>query len=272
VTLTLDFGQRDDMHGIREQALAGGAIRAHVLDVREAFARDCVLPALWAGAWTRAGEETGDRPVLALSHALIGKMLADVAAIEGSDIVAHGGRGLASLRLEAAIAACGPHLRVIAVREDGSRGEHTSMGPRSGGVHPDRPGAATEAASVEIRFERGVPTALFDIAMPLHELVECVSTIGGREEAGAAILDAACRSLESAIMPPERLDERRGRVSAYAELMRDGGWFSDARARLDASAAEVFTVMTGTVRVAVHHTEPPTASIASLSETVAVSR
>jgi argininosuccinate synthase len=272
VTLTLDFGQRHDVHAVRDRALAAGAVRAHVLDVREAFARDCMLPALWAGAWPLAdGDAAAGRPLSALSHALVGKMLADVAAIEGADIVAHGGRGVSRARLEAAIAACGPHLHIVSVREDDARCGRRPEDSREG-AHPDRLGPRTEDASVEIRFERGVPTALFDIPMSPHELVACVATIGGREEAGAAILHAAYRSLESAVVSPERVDARRARAAAYAELMREGGWFSDARARLDESCAEAFTVMTGTVRVAVGRTEPPAASVASLPETVAVRR
>jgi argininosuccinate synthase len=272
VTLTLDFGQRDDFRAIRDRALAGGAARALVLDVREAFARECILPALWAGAWAPSGGDADERPATALGHALIGKMLADVAAIEGADVVAHGGTGHARARLDAAIAACGPHLRVVAVREPAAPGQRAPLDLVKGDGHPAGPGPVpqAEAASVEIRFERGLPTALFDIPMPLHELVECVATIGGREDAGAAILREAYRSLEAAVVPPGRADDQRERAMAYAALMRDGCWFGNRRAALDASSAEVFEVMTGIVRVAVRHEAPPAATVASLPETVAV--
>ena len=50
ITVTLDLGQGRELIDIRERALAVGALRAHVLDVREEFVRDYILPALQAGA------------------------------------------------------------------------------------------------------------------------------------------------------------------------------------------------------------------------------
>ena len=40
VALTLDLGQARDLESVRIRALQLGAIRAHVLDARDAFARD----------------------------------------------------------------------------------------------------------------------------------------------------------------------------------------------------------------------------------------
>src|SRR3954453_22890928 len=50
IAVTLDLGQGRELTDVRERALALGAVRAHVLDVREEFARDYILPALQAGA------------------------------------------------------------------------------------------------------------------------------------------------------------------------------------------------------------------------------
>ncbi len=50
VTVTMDLGQGKELDDVRQRALASGALRAHVLDLREEFARDFVLPALQAGA------------------------------------------------------------------------------------------------------------------------------------------------------------------------------------------------------------------------------
>src|SRR5258708_38391322 len=50
IAVTLDLGQGRELTDVRERALAVGATRAHVLDVREEFARDYILPALQAGA------------------------------------------------------------------------------------------------------------------------------------------------------------------------------------------------------------------------------
>ena len=48
IAVTLDLGQGKELEEIRDRALAAGAARAHVLDAREEFARDYVLPALQA--------------------------------------------------------------------------------------------------------------------------------------------------------------------------------------------------------------------------------
>ena len=45
-----DLGQGKELDDIRERAMAVGAVRAHVVDVREEFAREYILPALQAGA------------------------------------------------------------------------------------------------------------------------------------------------------------------------------------------------------------------------------
>ena len=43
----------DELAAVREQALALGAVRAHVIDAREEFVRDFMLPALQAGVLER---------------------------------------------------------------------------------------------------------------------------------------------------------------------------------------------------------------------------
>lgn len=77
VTVTLDVGQLRDVAEIRDRALSDGAARAHVLDVREEFARDCALPAL-----------TGDAlpDVTALAVPLVATKLAEIARIENARI------------------------------------------------------------------------------------------------------------------------------------------------------------------------------------------
>src|SRR4029078_7562671 len=50
IAVTLDIGQGKELEEVRDRALAAGAVRAHVLDVREEFARDYIQPALKADA------------------------------------------------------------------------------------------------------------------------------------------------------------------------------------------------------------------------------
>jgi argininosuccinate synthase len=108
VTLTLDLGQRDELDAVRERALACGAIRAHVLDERESFARDYLLPALRANAAYEDGRPLGR----ALTRALIGRRLVEVARMEGVTEVAHACDHNYDdrVRLECAIHDAGPDM------------------------------------------------------------------------------------------------------------------------------------------------------------------
>src|SRR5207247_5743728 len=55
VTLTADLGQTQELEGVREKALATGASRAFVEDLREEFVADFVWPSLKAGALYQGG-------------------------------------------------------------------------------------------------------------------------------------------------------------------------------------------------------------------------
>ena len=95
----------------RQRALALGAVRAHVIDVRDEFVRDYAFPALQAGALyaDRAPMTT------ALTRPLIARKLVDVARMENATAVAHGCAAASDdgLRLDALIAALNPAARVI---------------------------------------------------------------------------------------------------------------------------------------------------------------
>src|SRR6188508_3024576 len=86
VTVTLDLGQGMSLDGIRERALAAGAIRAHVIDARDEFASAFLMRALTAGA-VRDGV---DPMPVALSRPIIARHLVAIARIESATAVAHG--------------------------------------------------------------------------------------------------------------------------------------------------------------------------------------
>ena len=113
VTLTLDLGQRDELDAARSRALAAGAVRAHVLDVRESFAQDYLMPALRADAACDDGMPMG----VALSRPLIARQLVDVARMEGATVVAYGGAAWRDAeeqaRMERAIRAIAPPSIVV---------------------------------------------------------------------------------------------------------------------------------------------------------------
>src|SRR6266853_788059 len=111
VAVTMDLGQGKELEDVRDRALAAGAVRAHVLDVREEFARDYILPALQADAIYE------DRYPLAtaLGRPLIAKKLVEIAEIEQATAIAHGctGKGNDQVRIDVTARALNPALKVI---------------------------------------------------------------------------------------------------------------------------------------------------------------
>lgn len=110
--VTLDLGQGKDVAEIQKKALSIGAKEALVFDVKEEFLTEYVLPALWAKALYE-----GRYPLsTALSRPLIAKYLVKVAEERGATMVAHGctGKGNDQVRIEVAVAALNPDLKVIA--------------------------------------------------------------------------------------------------------------------------------------------------------------
>ena len=89
IAVTMDLGQGKELESVRDRALAAGAVRAHVLDLREEFARGYILPALKADALYE------DRYPLAtaLGRPLIAQKLVEIADIERAACVAHGCTG-----------------------------------------------------------------------------------------------------------------------------------------------------------------------------------
>ncbi|HEY3044709.1 MAG TPA: argininosuccinate synthase [Vicinamibacterales bacterium] len=223
VAVTMDLGQGKELEEVRDRALAAGAVRAHVLDVREEFAHDYVLPALKADAIYEDRYPMGT----ALGRPLIARKLVEIAAIEQTTTIAHGctGKGNDQVRLDVTARALNPAITVIAPARDWgmTRSEEIEYARTRGipvpatvdspystdanlwgrsiecGVLEDpwteppeeiytltRPAAECpdEAAFVEMTFERGVPVAINAVAMPLVELIASLGTIAGAHGVG----------------------------------------------------------------------------------------
>ena len=223
IAVTLDLGQGKELDGVRERALATGATRAHVVDVREEFSCEYILPALQAGAIYE------DRYPLAtaLGRPLIAKQLVEIARIEGAGAIAHGctGKGNDQVRIDVSARALNPGIRVIAparlwgmtrldeITYARSHGIPVSVSVESPysidanlwgrsiecGVledpwtePPEEIYALTKSpaecpdtpAYVEIEFEAGVPTTVNGVAMPLAELIGSLETIAGAHGVG----------------------------------------------------------------------------------------
>lgn len=107
-----DVGQGEDLEAVRRKAIATGASKCIVDDLREAFVRDYCFKAMQAGAIYEGQYLLGTslaRPILAYGQVMC-------ALAEGADAVAHGatGKGNDQVRFEVTYATFAPHLRVIA--------------------------------------------------------------------------------------------------------------------------------------------------------------
>jgi argininosuccinate synthase len=113
VTFTANVGQGDEeLVGLEEKALASGASRAYIVDLREEFLTEYAFPTMQAGAVYEGQYLLGTsfaRPVTA-------KYMVKVAEQEGADAVAHGctGKGNDQVRFELTVKALNPLLTVIA--------------------------------------------------------------------------------------------------------------------------------------------------------------
>src|SRR5947207_9655760 len=113
VALTVNLGQPgEDFDVVRGKALDLGALECYVVDAREEFARDYVLPAIKANALYGGGYPL----FTALGRPLIAKIAVEKAREAGCDTVAHGctGKGNDQVRIEGTVAALDPGLKIIA--------------------------------------------------------------------------------------------------------------------------------------------------------------
>lgn len=107
-----DVGQGDDLEAVQRKALATGASKCIVADLREEFVRDYAYKALAAGAVYEDHYLLGT----ALARPLLAYHQVQAALREGADALAHGatGKGNDQVRFEVTYGAFAPHLKVIA--------------------------------------------------------------------------------------------------------------------------------------------------------------
>jgi len=107
-----DIGQNEDLEAARTKALAVGAQKAVVRDLRLEFVRDYVWPALRAGALYEGQYLLGT----SLARPCIGRGLMEAADAEGADAISHGstGKGNDQVRFELTAYHFRPGIRIIA--------------------------------------------------------------------------------------------------------------------------------------------------------------
>ena len=112
VAFSADLGQDEELDGIEKKALATGAIKARIEDLREEFASEFVFPAFRANAIYEGQYLLGT----SIARPLIARHQIRIAEEEGADAVSHGatGKGNDQVRFELAYMALRPDIKVIA--------------------------------------------------------------------------------------------------------------------------------------------------------------
>ncbi len=107
-----NIGQDDELSGLEEKAIATGASKCYIEDLREEFVRDFLFPLLQSGAVYERTYLLGT----SVARPLIARRQAEIALQEGADALAHGctGKGNDQVRFELTYMAFAPHLKVIA--------------------------------------------------------------------------------------------------------------------------------------------------------------
>jgi len=228
VALTVDLGQPgEDFDVVRGKALNLGALECHLVDAREEFAEEYVLPAIKANALYGGGYPL----FTALGRPLIAKLAVQKAHEAGCDTIAHGctGKGNDQVRIESTVIAHDPAMKIIApVRgwqmgreeeiayarehgipvkggteappysiDDNLWGRSSEGGPIEDLSEPphddvfslvtDPRDAPDEPEDVAVGFECGRPVALNGERLELVELLERAGEIGARH--GVGIVD-----------------------------------------------------------------------------------
>jgi len=116
IAFAAELGQGSELQGIKKKALASGANKCIVRDLRKEFVEDYLWPMLKSGAVYENGYLLGT----SIARPLIAKEQVKIAQQEGADAVAHGatGKGNDQVRFELTFMALDPSLKIIAPWKD----------------------------------------------------------------------------------------------------------------------------------------------------------
>jgi argininosuccinate synthase len=228
VALTVDLGQPgEDFEVVKGKALQLGALDCHLVDAREEFARDYVLPAIKANALYGGGYPL----FTALGRPLIAKLAVEKARETGCDAIAHGctGKGNDQVRIDGTVLALAPEMKIVAPVRSWSMGRKEEIAyarehgiPVKGGtesppysIDDNLWGRSSEGGAIEdlgepprddvfhlvtspeqapdepedvvVEFARGCPVALNGERLELVELLARTAELGARH--GVGIVD-----------------------------------------------------------------------------------
>lgn len=310
IAVALDVGEGKDLDFVKEKALKVGAVKSVVVDAREHFANHFLASALKANAMyegkyplvsalsrplisqilVQVAEEEG---AVAVAHGCTGKgndqvrFDLSVQALNPNLKVIAPVREWAMSRDEE-IKYAEEHNIPIPIDLDNPYSvdqnlwgrscecgvlENPWTAPPAGAYELTKSVEETpdEAAEVVITFEKGIPTALDGVKLPLHQLITKLNQIAGEHGVGridhvenrlvgiksrevyecpaAITLITAHRELEYLTLTRDVARFKPSIEQKWAELAYDGLWFSPLKSALDAFVDETQKFVTGNVRV-----------------------
>ena len=112
IAMCADLGQGDELNVVHDKALASGASKVYIEDLKKEFVEEFIWPCLQAGAVYEKKYLLGT----SFARPLIAKRLVEIAEQEGADAIAHGatGKGNDQVRFELTVKALAPQLTIIA--------------------------------------------------------------------------------------------------------------------------------------------------------------
>ncbi len=221
IAATVDVWEQKKLDAIAQKALQVGAKDAYVIDAKQEFCEEFLLPAIAANALYQ-----GRYPLAtALARPLIAKHLCRIADETGAEAISHGctGKGNDQVRFDVAIETLRPGTRVIAparewgltreeeiayAQQHGIPVEATVKSPFSvdanlwgrsveGGVLEDpwqappeecyawtKSPALASSEELVVSFESGVPVALGGEQLPLPQLIAQAAQVAGSAGVG----------------------------------------------------------------------------------------
>lgn len=224
ICMCANLGQEEELDGLEEKALASGASKCYIEDLREEFITQYIFPTIRSGAVYERKYLLGT----SFARPLIARRQVEIAELEGADAVSHGatGKGNDQVRFELTYQALNPKLRVIAPwrewdirsREDAldyaveynvpvpateksiySRDRNIWHLSHEGGIledpwmEPERAmfqvsvdpeDAPDQPEYIEIDFQEGIPKKINGVAKGPISLLTMLNEVGGRHGVG----------------------------------------------------------------------------------------
>ena len=125
IAFCADLGQGEELDPVREKALATGASKVYIEDLKEEFVKDFVFPMLRANAFYENNYLLGT----SIARPLIAKEQIRVAELENAEGVSHGatGKGNDQVRFELTYMTLNPEIVIVAPWREWNLDSRTSL-------------------------------------------------------------------------------------------------------------------------------------------------